>query len=460
MENNTSQKKDKIERRKARRFRFRFSIQYEEITPEGDFSVPVTTTVCDVSKGGISFYCPKILELNSKVRITIFLSQNDEVSLIGRVVRMQVDEQAPLKYIAGVAEEDISKEDKVKIEQFLNRTNIYDVLDGVDLKNAIDLHFCCGHPLVIKRIEKYDIDKGAVFDEITLKNLMFSLLDEDRYKKFITEKELNFVFSYREGIRFRINLHMQRGKVEGTFRLIAHQRKLPHELGLPPVIEKLLENKKGLIIVAGSTGSGKTTTLASMVEFLNSKREGIVISIENPIEYLHTDDKCIIKQREIGRDTLSFSAAAKNALRQNPDILVIGEILDAETMAVALTAAESGMLVLTSLHAANSIQALDRVASFFPPDTQKYILARLAFVVRGVMTQELIPRIDGEGFAVAAEMLVMNDPMKNIVRQGDWRQIPTIIQTGKGAGMQSMQDSLEQLYRRGLIDIVYLKGYL
>jgi len=193
-----------------------------------------------------------------------------------------------------------------------------------------------------------------------------------------------------------------------------------------------------------------------MVEYLNTTREGIIICIEDPIEYVHTNKKCIIKQREVGKDTLSFFNAAKNALRQNPDILVIGEILDAETMDITLTAAESGTLVLTSLHAPNSAYALDRIVSLFPAELQFHILTRLSLVLLGIITQELVPRADGRGLVLASEVLVINDALRRIIRQGDWKQISTFLQTGRAIGMRSMEESLRELYREGLIGREYL----
>jgi twitching motility protein PilT len=193
-----------------------------------------------------------------------------------------------------------------------------------------------------------------------------------------------------------------------------------------------------------------------MVNYLNNNRSGIVVTIEDPVEYIHTNNKCIIKQREIGRDTLSFSAAAKNALRQNPDILVIGEILDVETMDVAITAAETGSLVLATIHAGNCVQALDRAIGFFAPDVQKNILSRLSMVVKGVITQMLIPKLDESGLVVAAEVLVANDAIRKLIRTADWKSIPSFIQTGKNLGMQLMRDSLEVFCQQGIIDPAYL----
>lgn len=447
------------EKRKGERFNFRHPIQYEKILEDGSLSLPITVPARDISTIGVSFYAAEKMTLSSRLRIT-FMLEKEKVSFAGKVIRMEILEDIQSSFLILVGIEKIDQEAKARIDRFISKINIFDVLSGVDLKDVIDINFVAGYPIIIKKVGKLEIIKGEPFSKDALESLLLNVLDEDRYRRFIEEKEANFVFFYKEGARFRVNLHVQQGRVEGVFRLIPSQISLPHQLGLPPVTEELVENKKGLILVAGRTGSGKTTTLASMIEFLNDKRKGIIICIEKPIEYIHTNKQCIIKQREVGTDTLSFSNAAKNALRQSPDVLLIGEILDEETMEVAITAAETGMLVLSSIHAADSSQALDRIISFFPAELQKHMLARLALILKGVITQNLIPRKDGQGLVVAAEILVINDAMRRVVREGDWKQIPTIIQTGRNIGMQSMRMSLEQYFLNGAIDGEYLKEYM
>jgi twitching motility protein PilT len=448
----------KEEKRKVPRFKFRFHIQYEKVLENGSFTLPVTAPARDISTVGISFYSTERMDLHSKIRVSFSLGK-DEIVFVGRVIRMELSEETSFKFLIGVAIEDIADSSRVKINMFLNKINIYRVLDNIDLSDVVDIHLVVGYPAILKKIGKFEITKAEPFTENVLKGLLLNILDDDRYRKFMRDKEINFIFFYKEGVRFRVNLHIQRGNIEGTFRLIPTEIQFPHELGFPYVVEQLLDNKRGLILVAGRTGSGKTTTLASMVQCLNHKRQGIIICIEDPVEYVHSNKKCIIKQREVGRDTLSFSNAAKNALRQNPDVLVIGEILDIETMEVAITAAETGMLVLTSIHAADSSQALDRVISFFPPELHSHMLTRLSLSLRGVITQELIPRKDHKGLVVASEILIMNHALRRVIRSGDWKQIPTIIQTGRDIGMQLMAHSLEQYYANRIIDSEYLKDY-
>jgi twitching motility protein PilT len=389
------------------------------------------------------------------VRVTFSIAENQQVVITGTVVRMEIVKDAVLRYLIGIKGDNIDNETITKINKFIGKINLYGILDKIDLTNVVDLHLVAGCPPILKRVGRLE-RVGEPLDEYTLRTILINMLDEARYKKFSTEKDVNFVFSHKDK-RLRANIHYQQGKIEGVFRLLASHVRLPSQLGLPSVVERILEEKRGLILVSGRTGSGKTTTLASMVELLNNHREGIIICIEDPIECLHTNKKCIIKQREVGRDTTSFSSAVKNALRQNPDVLVIGEILDGQTMDIALTAAESGTLVLTSIHASDSGQALDRMVSFFPPDMQRHILARLSLVLKGIVAQELLPRLDEASFVPAVEVLVVSDALRKIIRDGDWRQIPTIVQTGRHLGMQSLQESLEQLVHMGAIDPLYLK---
>ncbi|MFH1245069.1 MAG: PilT/PilU family type 4a pilus ATPase [Candidatus Omnitrophota bacterium] len=448
------------EERVERRYRTGLHIHYEKILNDGNVMPAISVPARDISESGISFYSAEKVELHSKLRISFSVDQ-EEIVFSGTVVRAEICKDGPFAFFTGIQITDIDKINRARINQFIARLDISHVLDGINMAEVVDIHFVAGYPPIIKKIGGLTVEKSPVLGEEVLRDLLLNTLDDERYNEFISQKEVNFVLVHKEGKRFRINLHIQRDKVEGVFRLIPSQINLPHQLGLPESVEKLvLKDKKGLILVAGRTGAGKSTTLAGMVELLNTKREAIVISIEKPIEYIHTNKKCIIKQREVGRDTLSFSNAAKNALRQNPDVLVIGEILDEETMDVAITAAETGMLVLSSMHAPDSAQALDRIASFFPAEMQKHILTRLSLILKGIITQDLIPRIDDKGLVVACEVLIANDAMRRIVRDADWKQIPTIVQTGRDAGMQSMRVSLEEYFNKGLIDLAYLKEYV
>ena len=273
-------------------------------------------------------------------------------------------------------------------------------------------------------------------------------------------KEANFIYTPSSSIRLRVNVHIQRGNVEATFRIIPSEIKSIRELMLPPILEDIARYNKGIVLIGGVTGSGKTTTLSAMVDQINKEREAVIITLESPIEYVHQNIKSIVKQREIGRDTLSYSEAAKNALRQDPDVIVIGEMLDDETVNVALSAAETGHLVLSSIHAPDTIQVIERILSLYPADMQKYILTRLAYAVKAIIVQQLIPRRDKEGLVPAVEVCIVNTAVRRAIKDGDWNNLSTIIQTSSSLGMQNMQKSISELYNRGLIDVEYVKDYM
>ncbi len=445
------------EKRKSERFRFKHLLQYEKLLDDGSFDIPCTVYAKDISMAGISFYLAKSMKVNSSVRVEFELERK-KISFMGQVVRMEIADSFRAGFIAGINIEKIDDEVKKRLTDFIKKINIDSVLKDMNFQDVMDIHFVAGYPPIIKKIGELSISKSEPISEDILKIMLFNLLDDEMSKQFIEEKETNFVFHYKDDIRFRVNLHVQQGKVEAVFRLIPNKIQLPHQLGLPaPVEQMIMENRSGLILVAGRTGSGKSTTLASMIEFLNNKRVSLVITIEKPIEYIHVNKTCIIKQREVGKDTLSFSNAARNALRQSPDVLLIGEILDPETMEVAITAAETGMLVISSIHAADSSQALDRVISFFPAELQKHMLTRLSLILKGIVTQSLLPQKDNTKLIVVSEVMLMNSAMRRIVRDGDFKQIPTVIQMSGNIGMQSMRTSIEQCIAKGLIDIHYLQ---
>jgi twitching motility protein PilT len=444
-------------RREQKRLLFRETIEYQKKIKDDKFDVLVMARARDIGVGGISFFSFAEVEVGSILKITLFISQSQKLSLKGKVARVLLTNQKDANYIVGVDFKGEKPEIKEKLKKFVARISIESVLSKLDLKNVVDIHLVTGYPPILKKGDRLLIAEQKPLDAYLLRNLLFAMLSDQQYQEFNKYKECNFILNCIKK-RFRVNFHLQRGKVEGVLRIIPSNVALPFKLGLPPVTETFLANKKGLILVSGRTGSGKTTTLASMVEFLNERREGIIICVEAPVEYLHANRNCIIKQREVGKDTLSFANAAKNALRQNPDVLVLGEILDKETMEVAITAAETGTLVLTSIHAGSAAQALDRVASFFPADMQIYILRRLSLVLKGAIAQDLIPRKDNNGFALATEVLVVDNAIRRVIRDGDWKQVGSLIQMGKKSRMQTMRDSLWRLYRNQIIDEEYIEG--
>ncbi len=451
----------KQERRDAGRTNLRIPISYEVKLKDGSFDEPMAAVAGDISMRGVSFYTQEKIDINTTVRINLAVSEEKSVSFLTKVVRVLLTGQETEKYSVGVAVERINEEKIEILSDFLKKYDVDKILGEIDLTDVMDIHFVVGFSTIVKRSGSLELLEGKPFDRVTLKGLLLSCLDIQAYEKFMQEKEANFIYTQSKGQRFRVNLHCQRGNIEGVFRVIPSKVATFESLGIPSVVETILkESDRGLIIVDGRTGSGKTTTLSAMVEYFNRHRKAIVVCIENPIEYLHTNSKCIIKQREVGKDTLSFNNAVKNALRQNPDILVIGEILDRDTLELAIAAAESGTLVITSMHASDTVQCLDRVASLFPAEMQTHILRRLALILKGVITQDLLLRLDNKGLVLASEILVSTLPLRNAIRKAEWNKIPDIIQTGKKLGMRSMEDSIKELYESSLIHHEYVRGYI
>ena len=441
------------------RLKYKNTIQCEEYLGNDVYATPVSTSTIDLSSKGIGFYSSKELKLKTRVRINCYISNNESISFVATIVRLQLNQTDNLMYLVGAEIISISEQDKEKLNIFLRDINIFSLLGSVDLENVMDIHFMAGYPVILKRMGKLK-NVGTILDEFTIRNLLLNLLDDESYERFMKYKDINFILDYKDK-RLRFNMHFQQGKVEAICRIVNSKIPMPSQLGLPPVTERLIKNStKGLILIAGRTGAGKTTTLSSLLSYLSKLISGVIISIEDPIEYIHDKGQCIIKQRELGTDTVSYASALKNALRQNPDVLIIGETLDRETMELVLTAAESGMLVLTTLHSSSVVQVMDRIASFFPVEAQKHILTRLSLILKGIIVQNLFPRIMGtEGLVVAAEVFLMNENGKKLIREGDWQQISDYILRGKSQGMQSMKDSVEDLVNKGIIDISYLREY-
>jgi len=450
----------KINQRKEERTKYKNIIQYEERLGSESFSNPTMADTFDISPRGLGFYSNKEFKIGTILRVTSHISNDESISFLITVVRIQLYKTNPLQYLIGSEIQSIDDADKEKLKQFLQEINIYSVLEKVDLENAMDIHFMAGSPITLKTMGKLKT-VGRVLDEFAIKNLLLNLLDDDHYARFMKFKDINFILNYKEK-RLRFNMHLQQGKVEAICRIV--NSKIPNfsQLGLPLAIEGLIKNHtKGLILIAGRTGAGKTTTLASLVSYLSKIKSGVIVSIEDPIEYIQEKNQCIVKQREIGRDTVSYASALQNALRQNPDILVIGETLNAETMELVMTAAESGALVLTTLHAGSAIQTLDRITSFFPIEAQKHILARLSLILKGVIVQELFPRLIGdEKLVLGTEIFLVNENGKKIIREGDWKLVPDYILRGKSFGMQTMKESIEALVNKGIIDMAYTKEFL
>jgi twitching motility protein PilT len=327
-----------------------------------------------------------------------------------------------------------------------------DILVKVVENNASDLHITPGVPPMLRiRGALAPIDGLPRLTPTDTREIVYSVLNSSQRQRLETDNQLDFSYSVPGKGRFRVNAYHQRGSVAAAFRLIPSKTVPIEELGLPPVIREFAKKPRGLVLVTGPTGSGKSTTLASMINEINETRSDHILTIEDPIEFVHTHKKCIVNQRELGTDAKSFALALKAALRQDPDVILVGEMRDMETIGTALTAAETGHLVYATLHTQDAPQTIDRIIDVFPSDQQGQVRMQLAVGLQGIVTQTLLPTADGLGRAVAAEVLVPTPGVRNLIREGKIHQIYSLIQTGGSHGMQTMDASLAGLVRKGVI---------
>jgi twitching motility protein PilT len=338
----------------------------------------------------------------------------------------------------------------VKIEQ---------LLEEVIKRKASDLHLQVGLPPII-RIDGSLAPVHGTKDltEAGVEQLVFAILDEDQKQILLRDKEFDFSFAFGDLGRFRVNAFHERGNIAAALRLIPNEILGVEQLGLPEVIKKFADYPRGLVLVTGPTGSGKSTTCAALINKINSERPVHIITIEDPIEYTHTPIKAVVVQREVHYDTYSFSAALRSILRQDPDVVLIGEMRDLETIAAAITIAETGHLVLATLHTNSASQSIDRMVDVFPSYQQPQIRAQLGNILMAICSQRLIPSIGG-GRVAAAEVLVANSAVRNIIREGKTHQLEAVIQTGAEYGMQSMDKTLVGLIHSGTITYEEARNY-
>ena len=332
--------------------------------------------------------------------------------------------------------------------------NLRQLLEEMIERDASDLHITAGERPKL-RVDG-DITNARLDRTLTPKEtltLAYSVLTENQKKRFENEDELDFSFGIQNLARFRGNCFKQRGCVSMVIRQIPFSVKTFEELGLPPIIQKLAERPRGLVLVTGPTGSGKSTTLAAMVDKINKERRGHIITIEDPIEFIHRHQGCIVNQREVGTDTHSFANALKYALRQDPDVVLIGEMRDLETIQSALTIAETGHLAFATLHTNSAAETINRIIDVFPSHQQAQVRAQLAFVLEGVVTQILLPKASGKGRVMACEIMVATPAVRALIRDDKVHQIQSSMQAGKKHGMQTLTDALYQLYMRRQVSL-------
>ena len=335
--------------------------------------------------------------------------------------------------------------------QSQTKPKIETLLEECVRRNASDIHIQYGLPPIL-RIDGAlaAIPNMPVLNEEMLQDLIFATMDEDQQKIYMKDKEFDYSFAFGDIARFRVNAFHERGKKAAALRLIPNQVPALDTLGMPAVVETFAEFPRGLVLVTGPTGSGKSTTLAALIDKINRERSRHIISIEDPIEFTHKSQRSVVVQREVHYDTFSFSAALRSALREDPDVVLIGEMRDLETIQSAITIAETGHLVFATLHTNSAAQSIDRMIDVFPPHQQPQIRSQLANMLMAICAQRLVPAVAG-GRVVAAEIMVANPAIRALIRDGKTFQIDTAIQTGADAGMQTMDRTLAKLVQSGTI---------
>lgn len=337
--------------------------------------------------------------------------------------------------------------------------DIAELLAKVVQAGASDLHLTVGIPPTMRlHGELAPVDGYPVVVPDVVESIIEKITTPAQRERFREAGEVDFSYGVSGVGRFRVNIFRQRGAPALVLRVINFNIPTFAELGLPPIIQQICNKRDGLVLVTGPTGSGKSTTLAAMVDYINSTRSAVIITLEDPIEFLHKHKKGIVNQREVGSDTPSFAAGLRAALREDPDVILVGEMRDLETMENALRAAETGHLVLSTLHTRGAAYSIDRIIDFFPPHQQSQVRAQLANALQAVISQQLLPRADRPGRVAAVEVMIATPAIRNLIREGKTHQIDSVIETSAAVGMQSMDAALKQLYRAGLISREEFEG--
>ena len=326
------------------------------------------------------------------------------------------------------------------------------VLSQVVEQNASDLHLTVGSPPMLRvRGDLRGLEDIPPLTAKDTRDIVYGILSNDQRKRLEEDWQVDFSYSVPRMGRFRVNAYMQRASVGAAFRLIPSEIKTVDQLGLPTIVHEFVKKPRGFVLVTGPTGSGKSTSLAAMIDEINQTRSDHILTIEDPIEFLHRHKKCMVNQREIGNDAQSFELGLKAALRQDPDVILVGEMRDLETISTALTAAETGHLVFATLHTQDTAQTIDRIIDVFSPHQQQQVRVQLSVALQGIITQQLLPTADGSGRVAATEVLALTPAVRNLIREGKTHQIHSVLQTGGAMGMQAMDASLAQLVRAGKI---------
>jgi len=443
--------------RARKRIRSRFTVQYR--MRDEDDSAAQTVETTDISSNGLAFIASAWLPIDSRIDILLDMPTLDQrIKVDARVTRLQEIEEGR-SYVIGVSFESISKLNERAIEEYVQSGDANRILRKAVEQKASDVHLVANRPPMCRidgNLTPLDLPP---LHPTGLERMIFTMMTDMQKQQFDRELELDFAYVLPEGVRFRVNVHMEMGNIAAALRVISTTIRSIKQLGLPPVVEQLAALQKGIIIVTGAAGTGKSTTLAAMVDLINKQRSCMIISVEDPIEYVHSVQRGIVKQREVGLDTRSFANALKHVLRQDPNVILVGEMRDLDSISMSITAAETGHLVLTTLHTPSATECINRIIDVYPSNQQHQVRNQLAECLQAVIGQVLLPRKDGNGMAMATEVLIGTPAIRNLIRQAQNEQIPNCIQSGALSGMHLLDTSLLKLATSGVVDFDVAKAY-
>jgi twitching motility protein PilT len=441
------------EKRRAPRRRIHIPVMCWEDTDgerRGDGTQIVTR---DLNGDGLAFYSRHIYSIDSSLLIDIFLpNQKTPISCGLKVARVEILPQQD-EYLIGGRFVNLEGNDRLRIVSALGKMDLYILLESTVTGGASDLHLTVGRPPMVRRNGRILTMAGEIIEPGQVEAMLYPLLTSEQIKIFEKKKEMDFAFSPDMNSRFRVNMHSQKGHVEAVLRNVPPKVKAFSELGLPvETMERFCQEKSGLILIAGTTGAGKTTTMMSMVNYINKIQERVIVTIEDPVEYTIKSHKSIIKQRELGSDTYSYAEALRRVLRQDPDIICVGELIDGECLIAAMKAAETGHLVISTVHAPDAVAAVERSINFFPPEHAMSMRQQLSSCLLGILFQVLVPNKQQGGNVIATEVLVNNTAIKHLIREGRYNYIDNVLQTGRSQGMYKLAENLKELEEKGIID--------
>ena len=443
---------DKTERRHILRRSIFIPIVCREIVNGQPAGPNIQIVIHDLSPQNVGFKSKIIYTVNTLMQAEIYLpSSKMPITPMLKVERIDAAVGSEM-YMIDASFATITPEEKKAVLECLINIDLYKILDHAHSIEASDIHLTVGQPAVFRTRGKLSHMSGSALEDGQIRAMLYPILNETQIANFEKDKELDFAFSPTLDSRYRVNMHLQKGFIEAALRSIPSTVPDFKKLGLPEEqLQRFCQEKAGLVLISGKTGAGKTTTLTSMIDYVNHNLQKVVVAIEDPIEYIHKSDKSVIKQRELGSDTQSYAEALKHTLRQDPDIVVVSELLDAEAVLSALRAAETGHLVIATIHAPDTAQTIERILNLFPPEHAISVCQQLSSVLTGILFQMLLPSKKG-GLVAATELLVNNSAIRTSIREGRFSQIGFTIQTGSALGMYTLETSLNRLKEYNIVD--------